>query len=202
VSDAQIAQWYDFRWQIESFFKLLKQAGHQLERWEQESGSALFKRLLIATHACLLVWRLARERGEEARQTQAFLVRLSGHQMKASRPVTLSALLEGVFMLLALLETLEHHPRINSELSPAPSSTNCLTGDDMCRYLCLIRGGTERQTLGRHDNLIYPIALRPSPKRSSSSYCLRSKFQGSAHSGMNQTSMALPENTDHNLTRA
>jgi hypothetical protein len=110
VSDAQIAQGYYFRWQIESFFKLLKQAGHQLERWEQESGSALFKRLLNATHACLLVWRLARERGEAARQTQAFLVRLSGRQMKASRPVTPSALLEGVFMLLAMLETLEHHP--------------------------------------------------------------------------------------------
>jgi IS4 transposase len=43
VSDAQIALWYYFRWQIESFFKLLKQAGHPLERWEQESGSALFK---------------------------------------------------------------------------------------------------------------------------------------------------------------
>lgn len=48
VSDAQIALWYYFRWQIESFFKLLKQAGHHLEHWEQESGRAIFKRLLIA----------------------------------------------------------------------------------------------------------------------------------------------------------
>jgi hypothetical protein len=109
VSDAQIALWYYFRWQIESFFKLLKQAGHQLERWDWISGSAIFKRLLIATHACLLVWRLARERGEAARQTQDFLVRLSGRQMKPSRPVTMSALLEGVFMLFAMLETLEHY---------------------------------------------------------------------------------------------
>jgi hypothetical protein len=67
VSDAQIALWYYFRWRIESFFKLLKQAGHQLERWEQESGGAIFKRLLIATHACLLVWRLAREQSEAAK---------------------------------------------------------------------------------------------------------------------------------------
>lgn len=33
---------------IESFFKLLKQAGHQLESWQQESGLALAKRLLLA----------------------------------------------------------------------------------------------------------------------------------------------------------
>jgi hypothetical protein len=97
VSDVQIALWYHFRWRIESFFKLLKQAGHQLERWEQESGGAIFKRLLIATHACLPVWRLAREQSEAAKQTQGFLVRLSGRQMKPSHPVTLPALLEGVF---------------------------------------------------------------------------------------------------------
>jgi hypothetical protein len=30
--------------------------------------------------------------------------------MKASRPVTLPALLEGLFMLFSMLETLEHHP--------------------------------------------------------------------------------------------
>jgi hypothetical protein len=68
VSDAQIAQGYDFRWPIESFFKRLKQAGHPLERWEQESGGAIFKRLLISTRAGLLVWRLARERSEAAGQ--------------------------------------------------------------------------------------------------------------------------------------
>ncbi|WP_287653420.1 transposase [Accumulibacter sp.] len=33
VSDAQIALWYYWRWRIESYFKLLKQAGQQLERW-------------------------------------------------------------------------------------------------------------------------------------------------------------------------
>lgn len=109
VSDAQIALWYYFRWQIESFFKLLKQAGHQLEQWEQESGRAIFKRLLIATHACLLVWRLARQSGQAAERTQRFLIRLSGRQMKASRPVTMPALLDGVFKLFAMLETLEHY---------------------------------------------------------------------------------------------
>ncbi|MBI1907316.1 MAG: transposase [Rhodocyclales bacterium] len=109
VSDAQIALWYYFRWQIESFFKLLKQAGHHLEDWEQESGRAIFKRLLIASHACLLVWRLAREHGEAAEQSRAFLVRLSGRQMKASRPITMPALLDGAFKLFAMLEALQHY---------------------------------------------------------------------------------------------
>jgi hypothetical protein len=109
VSDTPIALRYYFRWQIESFFKRLKQAGHPREHWEQESGSALCKRLLIATHAGLLVWRLARERREAARQTRDFLVRLSGRQRKPSRPATMPALLEGVFLLFALLETLAHY---------------------------------------------------------------------------------------------
>src|SRR6476660_5461879 len=38
VEDAQLALWYYWRWEIESFFKLLKAAGHQLESWEQETA--------------------------------------------------------------------------------------------------------------------------------------------------------------------
>lgn len=109
VSASRLALWYYFRWQIESFFKLLKQAGHHLEQWEQESGGATFKRLLIATQACVLVWRLARQETEEADATRRFLVRLSGRQMKASHPVTPSALLAGAFMLFALLDSLDHY---------------------------------------------------------------------------------------------
>ena len=109
VDDAQVALWYYFRWQIESFFKLLKQAGLQLEAWEQESGSAIFKRLLIATQACTLVWQLAARSDQVALQAQAFLVRLSGRQTKRSRPVTMPALLDGTFKLLVMLDALEHY---------------------------------------------------------------------------------------------
>lgn len=109
VSDARVALWYYFRWQIESFFKLLKQAGHHLEAWEQESGRATFKRILIATHACVLVWRLAREESVSAEEARHFLVRLSGRQMKASRPITMPALLDGAFKLLAMIELLERY---------------------------------------------------------------------------------------------
>lgn len=109
VEDGRIALWYYFRWQIESFFKLLKQGGHQLERWAQESGVAIFKRLLIATHACVLVWQLARQRGEGAERLKHFLVRLSGRQTKRAKPITMPALLDGLSRFLVMLETLEHY---------------------------------------------------------------------------------------------
>ena len=66
VHACTLGRWYYWRWRIESYFKLLKQAGQQVEHWEQESGPAIFKRLLIAAQACALAWRLARAQGESA----------------------------------------------------------------------------------------------------------------------------------------
>lgn len=109
VPDAQVALWYYYRWQIESYFKLLKEAGHQLESWEQETGLAVFKRLLIAGSASVVIWRLMRTTDEFGQRTKEFLVRLSGRQMKRNRPITASALLDGVFKLLAMLETLQQY---------------------------------------------------------------------------------------------
>ena len=59
VDAATIALWYYWRWQIESFFKLLKSAGHHLESWQQESDLAIFKRLLVTSMACVTVWQIA-----------------------------------------------------------------------------------------------------------------------------------------------
>ena len=109
VQAATLALWYYWRWRIESYFKLLKGAGQQIEHWEQESGEAIFKRLLIASQACALAWRLMRAQGEFAEQTRAFLIRLSGRQMKRNTPVTASALLSGLYMLFAMNETLQHY---------------------------------------------------------------------------------------------
>lgn len=109
VSAQRLALWYYWRWRIESYFKLLKQAGHQLESWEQESGLAILKRVLIASYACALTWRLLCSREESAQHTAAFLVRLSGRQMKRTRPLTAPALLDGLYTLFTMLEVLEHH---------------------------------------------------------------------------------------------
>ena len=130
VPDARIALWYYWRWRIESYFKLLKQAGQQLERWEQESGPAILKRLLIAGQACALAWRLMRAEGTFADQTRAFLVRLSGRQMKRTTPISASALLHGLYTLFAMLETLKHHS--TDELQRFAQLANNLAPDPSC----------------------------------------------------------------------
>ena len=44
-----------------------------------------------------------------SRQGHHWLVRLSGQQMKRARPVIFPALLDGLFTLFTMLETLEHY---------------------------------------------------------------------------------------------
>ncbi len=107
VDAATIALWYYHRWNIESYFKLLKSAGMNLENWRQESASAIARRLLVASMACVTVWRLARSKHPQAEPARRLLVRLSGRQMKHGRSFTMPALLAGLWMLLAMCETLE-----------------------------------------------------------------------------------------------
>jgi hypothetical protein len=109
VDDAQIALWYYWRWAIESFFKLLKGAGHQLESWEQTTARATFNRLIIATQASVMAWGLLHSQTPKTLETSAFLVRLSGRQMKRTKPITFPALLDGLFKLFTMLEMLEHY---------------------------------------------------------------------------------------------
>jgi hypothetical protein len=103
-----LALWYDWRWQIECFFKLLKTQGLHLEDWQQASGLAIAKRLLIASQACILVWQLRQQNTPEAEEFKHFLVRLSGRQMKKNQPITAPALLEGLWHFLTLMDTLDH----------------------------------------------------------------------------------------------
>ncbi|MDB6034095.1 MAG: hypothetical protein JWM16_4433, partial [Verrucomicrobiales bacterium] len=106
ISAEEIVLWYYWRWKIESFFKLLKSAGHHVEEWQQESAPAIARRLLVASMACVLVWQLARQTSPEAEALKLFLVRLSGRQMKRTKPWTIPALMEGVWTLLAALHAL------------------------------------------------------------------------------------------------
>jgi hypothetical protein len=107
VDTATVALWYYWRWRIESLFKLLKSAGHQVEHWQQHNGEALAKRLLVAAMACTVIWRLAREPSAEAETLRKLLIRLSGRQMKYGQQHTVPALLAGLWVLLAALEALE-----------------------------------------------------------------------------------------------
>ena len=107
VDAATVALWYYWRWSIETYFKLLKSAGMQVEMWQQETAAALARRLLVASMACVTVWRLARSTHPAAERARRLLVRLSGRQMKRQRTFTLPALLAGMWVLLAMLEALE-----------------------------------------------------------------------------------------------
>lgn len=105
---ARIALWYYWRWRIESYFKLLKSHGHEVEHWQQYNGHAIARRLLIAAMACVMVWNLERAETPEAEQLKTVLIKLSGRQMKRSRPYTAPALLAGLNVLLPMLELLAH----------------------------------------------------------------------------------------------
>jgi len=105
----QPVPWYYWRWRIESFFKLIKGAGLHLEHWQQESGMAIAKRLLVVSMACVLIWQLARNPSPEAAELRRVLVRLSGRQMKQHKNFTMPAMLEGIWTLLAMLDLLEHY---------------------------------------------------------------------------------------------
>ena len=109
VAAAEIALWYYWRWRIESFFKLLKGAGQQVEQWQQETPSAVARRLLVATMACVLIWQLARSTTPQAVRLRTLLIRLSGRQMKHGTEFTEPALLAGMWVLLAMLDALQQH---------------------------------------------------------------------------------------------
>jgi IS4 transposase len=106
---ATLARWYYHRWRVESFFKLLKSAGQNVEAWGQASGEAVLRRLAIASMACSTAWRLHRDVRPEAAEVRRVLVRLSGRQMKHRAESTAPALLAGLEKLLAILDLLAAH---------------------------------------------------------------------------------------------
>lgn len=108
VSAETIAMWYCWRWVIESYFKLSQSAGHHLQQWQQESAEAIGKRMLIAAMACVVVWQVMRETSPEGEQLRGLLLRLSGRQIRRGQ-ATAPALLAGMWVMLAMLDVLEHY---------------------------------------------------------------------------------------------
>lgn len=123
VSGTQIALWYYFRWDIESYFKLMKSGGLQLEHWQQESGPAILKRLLVASMAAALVWQLQALETPEAKEFKELLTRLSGKSVKRGRPATAGVLFSGLFVLLRIYDFFEH---IDFDLSQLDQIKNML----------------------------------------------------------------------------
>jgi hypothetical protein len=109
VDALTVALWYYWRWSIEKYFKLLKSAGMNAEAWQQESAHAIAARLLVASMACVTVWRVARSVHPQAEDARRFLARLSGRQMKRSHTWTMPAMLAGMWNLLAMIHVLENY---------------------------------------------------------------------------------------------
>ena len=106
---ALLARCYYWRWRIETYFKLLKSHGFQLEDWLQETGIAIARRLLVVSMAATTVWKLMDDDSAAANELKKVLVRLSGRQMKRNQPFTAPALLSGLWCMVSMLETLKHY---------------------------------------------------------------------------------------------
>ncbi len=106
VSTIQIALWYYWRWRIETYFKLLKSHGIELEQWQQQTGEAIARRILVASMACVVALDLQQDDSEQALESRKILVRLSGRQMKHGCLSTAPALLAGFMVLLSVTDLL------------------------------------------------------------------------------------------------
>jgi len=124
-----IVVWYYWRWSIESFFKLLKSSGMQLESWQQETGGAIARRLLVACMACVFIWELSHADGEYADELRTILVRLSGKQMRYGKKFTFPALLAGLWTLLSMIDLLSNTNIERLKFLLAEALPN-----DLCRY--------------------------------------------------------------------
>ena len=87
----------------------VKKAGHDLESWQQETGLAIAKRLLVVSMACVIVWKIAAAKNEKAETLRTFLIKLRGRQMKFGKSFTNPALLAGLGIFLSMQEVLDCH---------------------------------------------------------------------------------------------
>jgi hypothetical protein len=85
----------------------MKSGGQELEHWQQESAPAILKRLLVASMAAAMVWRLQRNTSPEAEELKKVLTKLSGKSRKRDKPPTAGILLSGLFVLLQILDYLD-----------------------------------------------------------------------------------------------
>jgi hypothetical protein len=107
VDAKTIGLWYYYRWNIETYFKLLKSSGFNLEKWQQETAGAIFKRLLIASYACLLVWQIEHSNHKNIIEIKKFLVKISGRLVARGKVSTSPALLAGIWAFFSTMDILE-----------------------------------------------------------------------------------------------
>lgn len=129
-----IAEWYYWRWTIESATKLFKSAGLHLEQWRQEGALATAKRLFVAAMACVVVWQVQRSDNERMASFRQLLLRLSGRQIRRGQAPA-SALLAGLWTFLSVLDALQTY-----DLKELLQLASLLPVGDMLKQIKLRQG--------------------------------------------------------------
>lgn len=104
ITSETLATWYYYRWKIESYFKLLKSSGFNMEEWQQKEPMALFRRLLVVSYSCLLVWKIANDNSKNGKKVREFLVLLSGRLVEKGKEFTHPSLLAGLENYIQMLD--------------------------------------------------------------------------------------------------
>ena len=85
------------------------------KHWQQDDGQAILKRLLVASMACVLAWRLGHSQAPQADEARRVVMSLSGRQLEYGKSYTLEGLLAGIWVLLAMTALLERMPQPTAE---------------------------------------------------------------------------------------
>ena len=111
VTTKTLATWYYYRWKIESYFKLLKSSGFNMEEWQQREPAAIFRRLLVVSYSCVLVWKIANDTSVNTKKIREFLVLLSGRLIQKDKEFTHPALLAGLENYIQMLDLISMFSR-------------------------------------------------------------------------------------------
>jgi len=77
-----------------------------MEEWQQREPIALFRRLLVVSYACVLVWKIANNNSKNGAKIREFLVLLSGRLIERGKEFTHPALLAGLENYIQILDLL------------------------------------------------------------------------------------------------
>ena len=107
-STAEVVEWYYYRWRIENVFSLLKKSGWDVEAWQQETGEAILRKLLLALACCVRVWALHRRSDKSAMELKELLMSFSGRQTTKKNPYTIPGLLAGFWIWQSVRNVIDH----------------------------------------------------------------------------------------------
>jgi hypothetical protein len=108
IDAVELTTWYYWRWTIECYFKLLKQAGHNVESWLQTTPAAILRRLLISSMACVLTWRIQRSKMNKIRKFVYFWPVFQADSRRGKLE-SAPAILAGLSILLNTLQLLSEY---------------------------------------------------------------------------------------------